>query len=149
MTRPPRILLLTPNRYRALLLQKALSRPLPEAIVVRFDSAVSAIEELLSSVYQAVVLDLDALTLTETNQLRAALYGNRTSGIVLLRTPETPASKRRFFSQCPGTVCMDAAESADRIAATVMSTLKIPDFGASFGPKTNSLNLSRPARAKQ
>jgi len=149
MTPPSRILLLMPNRYRALLFQKAMTRLLPEALVARFISAASAVEELLRSVYQAAVLDLDTLSSVEAKRIFAALNRSRTPGVVALKSAETPESKKRTVSQRPGTVLVDVDEAPDRIAAAVAATLKMPAPAASFGPKTNSPHLSHLVAAGQ
>jgi len=60
MNNHPRIVLLEPNRYRALLMQRTLEQHDSAAIVVRFTDPDQALAELGRNGYAAVIINIDS-----------------------------------------------------------------------------------------
>ncbi len=52
-----RILLIEPNRYHSLLMERELTKEIPLAVVVKLESGSAGLEELYRAGYDVVILD--------------------------------------------------------------------------------------------
>jgi signal transduction histidine kinase len=85
-----RILLLEPNRYQALLIDRELSERFPTAVIARFTSGVEAKEELHRACYDVVIFDGDSLNCNPEELFFTARAAN--SAVVLIVLGSTATS---------------------------------------------------------
>jgi hypothetical protein len=142
-----RILILEPNRYRALLLQRALAGKLEDSVLAKFDRAEDAVEEITRSVYTAVIVNLDALTAVEAEQLQAAFCDHRSSVVMLLVSPETSRLNLKILGSVSNVVPITSSTAFEQVAEQLAERLyQRPTLsGATRG--ASSRYLSRTALA--
>jgi DNA-binding NarL/FixJ family response regulator len=126
MNIPSRILLLEPNRYRALLLHRALENRMPETICVRFNVAEPALEEIGRGIYAGVVLNLDSVTAAQAGRLSVELQHRPSTPIVLLASPETSRRSLAAMADVADSVLMSGAADPDQIAEQLELRLSRP-----------------------
>jgi DNA-binding NarL/FixJ family response regulator len=103
MNSHPRIMLVEPNRYRALLMQRTLEQHDRAAIVVRFSDPDQALSELSRNRYTAVIVNIDSLPGSGPGFLQSAAGENPGAHLVALTSGGTSAEesdKLARSSQC-------------------------------------------------
>jgi hypothetical protein len=115
--------MLEPNRYRALLLQRALAGKLSNSVLVKFDRAEDAVEEMTRSVYAAVIVNLDALSAVEAEQLQAVFRAPRLSVVMLLVSPETSRLNLKIFGAASNVVPIMSSTAFEQVAEQLTERL--------------------------
>jgi hypothetical protein len=137
--------MLEPNRFRALLLQRALANRLPDAIIVRFASVEPALDELQQGAYAGAIINLDSLTVAQADRLTVELQDNSSIAVILRVSSET--SRRSVVSAIAIrdsvliNVSADAGETANQLALRLLHT-QSQSSGRSNQPPTNQLQLT-------
>jgi signal transduction histidine kinase len=93
-----RILLVEPNRYQALLIDRALSSRFPSAVTARFASAAEAATELRRASYDVVVVDAESLSGDPEDLFYAARAGNSDIILIVFGPAEIPEPLKATIS---------------------------------------------------
>ena len=89
MTDPVRILILDRNRYRSLLVNRAVSEIAPLSVVARFDSGAEVVRELLSTRHEVAILSLEGIE-RPADLVQAARLARPDIALVVVGLRETP-----------------------------------------------------------
>jgi DNA-binding NarL/FixJ family response regulator len=144
-----RILLLEPNRYRAFLMQKALSGRSDKAIVVTFREPAQAVAELRTNEYAVVVIDVDLMEGDRSELLQAMQAVNPRLRLTLLRSPQTPRFLVDAFGERTRCVWAGVDDAPDDIAALINVPASQSDNSPRIWPGVRSPHRSRLAPAGQ
>jgi hypothetical protein len=144
-----RILMLETNRYRALLLQRALADKFPDSILAKFDRAEDVVEEMTRSVYAVVIVNLDALSAVETEQLQTAFRDHRPSVVMLLVSPETSRQNLKILGTVSNVVQIESSTTPEWLAERLAERLRQRSTPTGARRDASSGYLSRLALAGQ
>jgi len=86
----PRAILYEPNRYRSLLVQRALTEELGPLVVARFSVESEALDDLCSNTYHLALVNLDALEGDCDRFFQKARRANPELLLITIASPETP-----------------------------------------------------------
>jgi|GEM_PF-6336301 len=138
-----RILLLEPNRYRAMMMQRALARRFDAAIVVTFKDPAQALAELRLNGYAAAVVDVDMIEDNRGELLQALLAANPRLKLILLRSPETSRSLLNVPGDRTRCAWVAAHDAPDNFADLIDDPASFPAGSARTSPSVRSPHQSR------
>ena len=87
-----RILLLESNRYRSLMIARALQDEFGSAVVARFESEADARRQLMSFAYDVAIINTEAIAGRPVHFLQTVSLAQRRLALIALGRPETPQS---------------------------------------------------------
>lgn len=96
-----RVLLLEPNRYRALIISRMLLKASGSVVLAQFTTGKGALDELAATAYDVAIVNMTAMDNDLMSQLEMVIKNHRGMKLVALGSPETPKSIASAIARLP------------------------------------------------
>jgi hypothetical protein len=140
MNSHPRIMLLEPNRYRALLMQRTLEQHNRAAIVVRFSDPDQALSELSRNRYTAVIVNIDSLPGSKPGFLQSASRESPGAHLVAITSGGTSAEESDKLARCSQCHMVHINDAVELLAS-------LPDLSG-FSPEESDWQPVKPGSTR-